>query len=304
MTLAKRLTAIEGDNLTPQQAVILWMREAHEFGSWAAYARWLLDQPDEAYPLIRMPRQVVDAVRSRNKGVKDELLRDQFLSVQKDVLFLYHLHKEVEMWAAMEKEAAHLLGVILIKDLHALMLEKRAVEDMHLARVRQGGERLRRPGKAEKEARARYEARAASWVPDMDTLLARVLTFLSAADRVSRTYFAGEDVLYPATREYLQELVSSIANMKQLYDDAILELEEVDERLRERLLAAVTGQGTPRKSPAAAGAEPALPDVSAAARVMAGHWITSAKCAALEKLGERYQAEELSAGLLREGLGG
>ena len=46
MTLAKRLTAIEGDNLTPQQAVILWMREAHEFGSWAAYARWLLDQPD------------------------------------------------------------------------------------------------------------------------------------------------------------------------------------------------------------------------------------------------------------------
>jgi uncharacterized heparinase superfamily protein len=138
----------------------------------------------------------------------------------------------------------------------------------------------------------------------MDALLARVLTFLSAADRVSRTYFAGEDVLYPATREYLQELVSSIANMKQLYDDAILELEEVDERLRERLLAAVTGQGTPRKSPAAAGAEPALPDVSAAARVMAGHWITSAKCAALEKLGERYQAEELSAGLLREGLGG
>ena len=32
MTLPKRLDAVE-DNLTPQQGVLLWMREAHNFGS-------------------------------------------------------------------------------------------------------------------------------------------------------------------------------------------------------------------------------------------------------------------------------
>ena len=31
MTLAKRIDDIEGRNLTPHEAVILWMREAHQF---------------------------------------------------------------------------------------------------------------------------------------------------------------------------------------------------------------------------------------------------------------------------------
>jgi hypothetical protein len=280
------------------------MREAHEFGSWATYARWLLDQPDESYPLIRMPRQVVDAVRARHKGVKDERLRDQFYQVQKDLLLLYHLQKEPEMWAAMEKEPIHLHGVILLADLRVLMKEKHIVEEMHLARVREGGERLKRPGKAEKQARARYEARAASFVPDVEALLARVLTFLSATQMISRAYFAGEDVLYPATREYLQELLTTIANMKELYDDAILELEEVDEELRERLLAAVTGEEAPRKGLAASSPESTLPDVAAAARTMAERWVMSAKAEALQKLGEQLAAEALAAQVLREGLGG
>lgn len=301
MTLAKRLDAIADDNLTPQQAVILWMREAQGFGCWTAYARWLLDQPDEAYPLIRMPRQVVDAVRARNKGVKDELLREQFYSVQKDVLFLYHLQKEAEMWAAMEKEPTHLLGVILIKDLRALILAKHELQDMHLDRVREGGERLKRPGKEEKDARARYEKHREAWTVQMDELLVRVRTFLTAVDLVSRTYFAGEDVLYPGTREYLRDLLATIANARELYDDSILELEEVDEGVRERLMAAITGEAAARQANPSGPGSP-LPDVTASARIMAGRWIVSAKAEALEKLGEQYQAEALAAGLLREAL--
>ena len=249
-----------------------------------------------------MPKQVVDAVRARNKGVKDKRLRDQFYQVQKDVLFLYHLQKEPEMWAAMEKEAIHLHAVILLKDLRALMKEKHVAQDMHLARVREGGERLKRAGKAEKEARARYQTRAASWLPEMQALLVRVLTFLSAAQMISRTYFAAEDILYPATREYLQELLTTIANMKELYDDAILELEEVDEQLRERLLAAVTGEEAPRKGPVAAGAHPEVPAVTAEARTMAERWVASAKAQALEKLGEHQGAEALADRLLRQAL--
>ena len=65
MTLAKRLCELEDHGLTPQEAMILWMREAHGFGSYERYARWLIDQPDYVYPLIRMPAQVVGACTAR-----------------------------------------------------------------------------------------------------------------------------------------------------------------------------------------------------------------------------------------------
>ena len=39
------------------------------------------------------------AVRGRNKGTPDQLLRDEFYRVQKDVVFLYHLHKQVNLQA-------------------------------------------------------------------------------------------------------------------------------------------------------------------------------------------------------------
>lgn len=300
MNMTKRLTSLEDHNLTPREAVVLWMREAHAFGSLESYSRWLLDQPDESYPLIRMPKQVVDAVRARSKEVKDDRLRDQLYRVQKDVLFLYFLQKEAQLRAAREKEPIHLHAVILLTNLRVLMKERHIIEDMQLARVLEKGERLKPPGKAEKEARARYEARVARFVTDMEALLARVMTFLSAAQMISRTYFSGEDVLYPATRDYLHELLEGIANLNELFDDAILELEEVDEKLRERLLATVTGEEASRKGPASSPAPSGLPEVTAEARTMAERWVMSAKSEALEKLGEQREAEALATRLLRE----
>jgi hypothetical protein len=100
----------------------------------------------------------------------------------------------------------------------------------------------------------------------------------------------------------LQELLTTIANMKELYDDAILELEEVDEQLRERLLAAVTGEEDPRKGPAASRAPSGLPDVTDQGRTMAERWVASAKAEALEKLGEHREAEALVDRVLRRAL--
>ena len=48
MSLATRMASVEHHNLAPKEAVILWMREAHQFGSYQSYARWLIDQPDDA----------------------------------------------------------------------------------------------------------------------------------------------------------------------------------------------------------------------------------------------------------------
>ena len=63
-----------------------------------------MEQPEDAYPLIRMPRQVVAAVRNRNKGKPDVLLRDEFYRVQKDLVFLYHLHTQVNLQAVQDED--------------------------------------------------------------------------------------------------------------------------------------------------------------------------------------------------------
>lgn len=122
MTLAKRLGEVE-DNLSPREAMTCWMQEAHAFGSYERYARWLVDQPDDVYPLVRMPGQVVGAIRARRKGVPDLKLRGEFHRVQKDLLFLYYLHKQANMRALMDHEAIQLRVIILIKEIRALTTE-------------------------------------------------------------------------------------------------------------------------------------------------------------------------------------
>src|SRR5450756_390914 len=127
MSLAKRVGNVE-DNLTPREAVICWIREAHEFDSLLDYGRWLLEQPEEAYPLIRMPKQVVAAVRAQNKGKPDILLRDDFYRVQKDVTFLYHLHKQVNVQALQDEEALRLKVTLLSERLRGLIYRIWAID--------------------------------------------------------------------------------------------------------------------------------------------------------------------------------
>ncbi len=64
----RRLRRIE-TGLTPTQAVVLWLREAHRFESMRAYVQWLAGQPETAYPLYRLHDLVVPAVERAMKGV-------------------------------------------------------------------------------------------------------------------------------------------------------------------------------------------------------------------------------------------
>lgn len=91
MSQDRRLDKVEAA-LTPQQAVLHWMEEAHEHGSLLAYSLWLVDQADSAYPLVKMPRQVADAVRKQMKGHEREEIDRIIRLRQRDVLFLFHLH--------------------------------------------------------------------------------------------------------------------------------------------------------------------------------------------------------------------
>ena len=266
MNLAKRIGDLEDHNLTPLEAVTLWMREAHEFVSYENYARWLIEQPDDIYPLIRMPRQVVGAVRSRNKGVPDHKLRPEFYRVQKEVLFLYHLHGQANQWALIHHEALGLWVIILIKEIRALIKEGHALDQMRLARVDLEGRKHGRAEKVEKSMRAHYEEHLESWLPHAEEVRSRILAFLSAAHMISRRYFAGVDVLYPDTCRHLSDSLETIANLGDAYADLLIASQRSDNEFRDYVLALLGERAESVEVGADGEVRQATPDVTAQAK--------------------------------------
>src|SRR5680860_679066 len=219
MSLAKRVEDVE-DNFTPREAVICWMQEAHQFDSLLAYGRWLLDQPDDAYPLIRMPKQVVAAVRRKHKGTPDSHLRDQFHRVQKDVLFLYHLHIQVNLRALQEEEALHLKVELLSERLRSLISHTAAVDGRRVEGVKVSDvartkppRRRRRMTKEEVDLQEALDA----WLFEENLTWGKVVTFQEAERLISRRYFGGEDLLFPQSVRTLHEVLGHLATARDLY---------------------------------------------------------------------------------------
>ena len=65
---AKRLDSIE-ESLTPKQAVILWMEQAHQHTSMYEYVKSLEGGPETAYPMYMLPNQVEKAVQDARHGL-------------------------------------------------------------------------------------------------------------------------------------------------------------------------------------------------------------------------------------------
>ncbi len=62
-TLRRRLARAEAA-LSPKQAVLAWLAEAHAYPSLAAYVRSLVGQPEGAWPLVRIARQLAAGARA------------------------------------------------------------------------------------------------------------------------------------------------------------------------------------------------------------------------------------------------
>ncbi|MBU2601512.1 MAG: hypothetical protein KKA32_05005 [Actinobacteria bacterium] len=131
----RRLDRIES-SLSPTQAVILWLEGAHQHGSLLAHARWLLDQPDDAYPLVKMPGQVAEAVRTAMKGRCREDILKEIRRAQKDVLFLFHLATGLNAWALERAETLGLKGQLLREQFQTLHLRRAVGGDMNDLRFR------------------------------------------------------------------------------------------------------------------------------------------------------------------------
>jgi hypothetical protein len=288
MSMTTRLSSVEDHNLTPREAVILWMREAHEFDSLLAYGFWLLDQPDDAYPLIRMPAQVVAAVRSRHKGKKDHELANEFHQVQRDVLFLYHIHKQLNMRAIADAEARQLKVQMLQEKLKGLINHIYLCNMARLAGFEFPDDLSAAPPERMKtKDELSVDEEILSWPMEEMLLWGEVMSFKEAERLLSARYFAGEELLYPDVRRTLDATLSFLAGMRTSYQVTLDMRPPESDKEFILWMARDTTEKREEASPDDAADDMPRPRVRRVAQAIAKHVVLVARAEALDDLGER-----------------
>ena len=301
MTIGKRLYNLE-ESLSPREAIICWLREVHEFESYAGYCRWLLDQPDDSYPLVKTTRQVRAGVKSGHKGTPDVLLKDEMRRAEKEVIFLYYVQKELNLRLYMEEEVLRVWAYLLTQKFRLIVQGTGIRDDLHLERLGLDCGKSRRAGRAEKRATELIARDKAEFNETLGIFHERLLVPKRAADLLSRRYFAGEELLFADLREAITKHLDTVALLKDLYEDQVVHgAPEGEKEFRAYMLYLGTGgkEGSPPSWPEIYPSADTEPDVSGKARELARHIVLAAKAETLEKLGEERAAEAASDELLR-----
>ncbi|MFQ6028097.1 MAG: hypothetical protein ACE5Q6_11445 [Dehalococcoidia bacterium] len=119
----RRLDQLEGQ-LTPKQAVLLWMNEAHGFGDLMAYFQFLKSQPDSARPVYRLGEQMNRSVEQALKGRPKPELALRVRQAILDVLFLFHLHQPANAMVLERERYFQTYSMMLTQQLTALAREQ------------------------------------------------------------------------------------------------------------------------------------------------------------------------------------
>jgi hypothetical protein len=90
MTAERRLAKL-GGALSPKAATLVWLAEAHQFGSLPAYVDWLIDQPISVAPLERVPAQARAGAVEAMRGQPREVVREAAHQAVRDAIFLVEL---------------------------------------------------------------------------------------------------------------------------------------------------------------------------------------------------------------------
>lgn len=195
----RRLDRLEG-GLPPKEATLLWLEEAHRFGSLVAYCGWLVDRPLAEAPLVRIPEQAKAAVRRAMAGEPKEHIWEAEHQVERDVAFLFEV--VVRLNAAAE-ETVRLGGLrygLLWWQQRALSHEA-AYEDDGLP-----------------ETSGRMAERLTGWREAVSTLLLDLYIEAEARRIVEARFLDGHPVLFPDTVERwdrLREAVEDLAGLAE-----------------------------------------------------------------------------------------
>lgn len=201
-TQTKRLDKVEG-SLTPREAALLWLREAHQHPDSAAYSRSLKGQPVSAFPMSVMERQVEGSVRARMKGEKREQVEAAIVQAQRDCIFLF----EVAMTANREwyeHERALRIGRLALASMLRPLLDHRA-------------EGAGPQGKQ----RDAYLERAEHFARFAESFLGETLVLRAAFAALGERYFDGEPLLFREAAEAIDELVQGLETIATFYNEAV-----------------------------------------------------------------------------------
>jgi hypothetical protein len=183
VTAERRLAKLEGA-LSPKAATLLWLAEAHEFGSLPAYVAWLIDQPISAAPLERVPEQARAAAIEAMRGQSREAVREASHQAVRDATF------GVELVLRLNSVAEETIG---IEDLRyaALFWEMRAISaEAELARRSRS-----RAGHAASDVVEHWQA----WCSATVALLTGIYANEEARALLERRYLDGHAALFPGT---------------------------------------------------------------------------------------------------------
>ena len=136
MTTRKRRIEKLETGLTPKQAFILWLQDAHSFNGVKEYVQSLKGQPDDAAPIPRLTDQVEHAVKQRLKGQPREEIDKAVRQAYKDVLFLFFLHQQVNGKLFTEERHYWSQARFLIAELKSLMREQALDRQIRWNKVR------------------------------------------------------------------------------------------------------------------------------------------------------------------------
>lgn len=321
MKMKKRIAAAEDETLTPKGAVILLLQEAHEFDSFGDYGLWLQDQPEELWPLVRMPRQVVEAVRKKNPREPDELLRDQFFRAQRDLLFLFFIYSQLNLYAAEEQEAIWPRLELLSERLRSLVSRKYELDQKRIQnlaflknpRTRGGG----KPCKTDvgPTADRELDEDLAAWAHDEKDLRVRILSLRETEEILARRYLGGQEILHALSKRRLTVGLEMLVGLRSVHREAVLAGPPPDREGLTRWLIenwrATKGEG-PETEPEP-GPEPdtaltengkADPEVTVEARKLVRYLVTVAKAEALSVLGDPEGSVRLMGEWVRGSAGG
>jgi hypothetical protein len=185
----RRLDKIQGQ-LTPQQAVLLWMQEAHQYPTISAYMDSLKDAPDTKYPMMCLPDRVAQMVRAARKGEKPEVIKRAERQAVREAAFLFYLQLQVNtrLWADWRAMCLHLAYV-------ASELGHRCADDDapegELGRVRQHA---------------------------LDTVL-EFLQWDIAIHKIAGRYYGGASPLFPGQAEQLADSLQHARQVVTIFND-------------------------------------------------------------------------------------
>jgi hypothetical protein len=187
-TIDTRLDKVE-TQLSPQQAVLLWLNEAHQYGSEKAYSETFRDTPFEEYPLYRLPEQMKLAVRGAMKGKKPEAIARAERTTTREVAFLINLVHQFNMrlWGDWRAMCLHL--ALVAHEMKGLMLD----EEGTLAEY--------------EEARQRA----------IDAV-AELFQWQVAIDQVTQRYFGGTNPIFPTYAEMLTQNVELADRVVEMFN--------------------------------------------------------------------------------------